>query len=399
MKPSIILSDAAVSGGHPAVSKEPPIKPAPAVVSPIRRVSSEAEEHPLLLRPLTVHSESIPSLSPPLYGTGHPASNGANMMASSPMENLKKPKRPLTAYHIYFQIEREFIIQNMAGDDADKSIHEGKILFDNVPKRYANIKLSPDWYFAPGKRAKRKHRKQHGKIGFLELSKVITSRWAKLAETDPDIKQFVSKLAQQENEEYKREMKEYRENLAMSMKVPFMNSTSGTIQQQPTAPQPQVHQHDATMPQYYHHHKAAPPRISSFPLYDEDRFVMTNPPPAQPPRHQEVDQRPTSETEYSSQQRTLQWGKPQPDDDFDHCISLLQSSTFVSPDSSHRSADSSSPFPLDPLNFWDDEHKSVDDTLEQPATKKQRVDDFIAHNYVDICDDDIMSMWKSTNSE
>ena len=167
---------------------------------------------------------------------------------------------------------------------------------------------------------------------------------------------------------------------------------------------PQVHQHDATMQQYdmnmmeCHHHQVTPPKISSFPLYDEDRFFMTNP-PAQPPRHQEVDQHPTSETEYSSQQRTLQWGKPQPDDDFDHCISLLQSSTFVSPDSSHRSEDtSSSPFPLDPLNFLD-EHKSVDDTLEQPATKKQRVDDFGAHNYVDICDDDIMSMWKSTNSE
>ena len=125
---------------------------------------------------------------------------------------------------------------------------------------------------------------------------------------------------------------------------------------------------------------------------------MTNPPPAQPPRHQEVDQHP-AETEYSSQQRTLLWGKPQPDDDFDHCISLLQSSTFVSPDHSHRSADTSSPLSLDPLNFLDEEHKSVDDMFEQPATKKQRVDDFGAHKYVDICDDDIMSMWKSTNSE
>ena len=83
-----------------------------------------------------------------------------------------------------------------------------------------------------------------------------------------------------------------------------------------------------------------------------------------------------------------------------HWSSTFFDSTFVSPDHSHRSADtSSSPFPFDPLNFLDDDCKGDDDTFEQPATKKQKVGDFGAHNYVDICDDDIMSMWKSTNSE
>jgi hypothetical protein len=123
----------------------------------------------------------------------------------------KKPMRPLTAYHIYFQIEREFIIQTLSGEDADKSIFEGKKCLDDVPERYRATKLSPDWYFGPGKRAKRKHRKQHGKIGFLELSRVISTRWAKLEETDPDIKQFVSKLAKQELEVYQREVEEYKE--------------------------------------------------------------------------------------------------------------------------------------------------------------------------------------------
>jgi hypothetical protein len=123
----------------------------------------------------------------------------------------RKPMRPLTAYHIYFQIEREFIIQSLAGEDADKSIHDGKIYQDNVPERYMSTKLSPDWYFGPGKRAKRKHRKQHGKIGFLELSRVISTRWAKLDETDPDIKQFVSVLAKQELQEYQREVEDYKE--------------------------------------------------------------------------------------------------------------------------------------------------------------------------------------------
>ena len=148
------------------------------VVSPVRI------EKPTRLRSLSLtgHLGSTSPLSPLPFGTDgtgtHSHPSNASEMVSSPRKNLmlKKPKRPLTAYHIFFQIEREFIIQTMAGEDADKSIHQGKIFFRDVPNRYINIKLSPDWYFGPGKRAKRKHRKQHGKIGFLELSRLITSR-------------------------------------------------------------------------------------------------------------------------------------------------------------------------------------------------------------------------------
>ena len=119
--------------------------------------------------------------------------------------------RPLTAYHIFFQIEREYIIQTAAGEDADKSIHDNKVYLDDVPLRYKNIKLLPDWYAGPGKRQKRKHRKQHGKIGFLELSRVISTRWAQLDNLDPETKAFVGKIAKSELNEYYREMKEYKE--------------------------------------------------------------------------------------------------------------------------------------------------------------------------------------------
>jgi len=154
--------------------------------------------------------------------------------------------RPLTAYHIYFQIEREFIIQTLSGEDADKSIFEGKNCLNNVPKRYINTKLSPDWYLGPGKRAKRKHRKQHGKIGFLELSRVISTRWAKLEETDPDIKQFVSKLAKQELEVYQREVEEYKE-LTKDI-APSAAPTKATVKKSKKRKQPEQVQQQKIVP-------------------------------------------------------------------------------------------------------------------------------------------------------
>jgi len=123
----------------------------------------------------------------------------------------QKPMRPLTAYHIFFQIERELIIQTSEGEISNKSSLDNKVYLDDVPQRYKSIRLLPDWYAGPGKRKKRKHRKQHGKIGFLELSRVISARWAQLAEIDPETKSFVQKIAQSEIEEYYRDMKRYKE--------------------------------------------------------------------------------------------------------------------------------------------------------------------------------------------
>jgi hypothetical protein len=56
-----------------------------------------------------------------------------------------KPMRPLTSYHMYFQLEREFILQGMDGDDSEKSMNDNKVYLDYVPERYRNIKLSPQW--------------------------------------------------------------------------------------------------------------------------------------------------------------------------------------------------------------------------------------------------------------
>ena len=127
----------------------------------------------------------------------------------------------------------------MDGDVADQSTMENKILHDDVPQRYKNIKLMPDWYAGPGKRKKRKHRKQHGKIGFLELSKIISSRWATLDKVDPETKSFVQKIAKSEVAEYYKEMNQYKElikDLPASLRPPKKTNKKRTQQQQQLLP-------------------------------------------------------------------------------------------------------------------------------------------------------------------
>jgi hypothetical protein len=109
-----------------------------------------------------------------------PASTATTVSPSKDMMKPIKPKRPLTAYYIYLQIEKEFIIQSIPGENANKSSDDDKVYLDYVPERYRQTKLSPDWY----KRKKRKHRKQHGKIGFKELTIMVASRWADLEKRD-----------------------------------------------------------------------------------------------------------------------------------------------------------------------------------------------------------------------
>jgi hypothetical protein len=99
----------------------------------------------------------------------------------------------------------------------------GKDIDEEMPSRYRFIHLNEDWHkSASGKRSnkskpKRKHRRVHGKIGFYELSNVIAKRWHKLEEVDTETKTFVTKVASQLLEVYKREMAAFKEIKAQSM--------------------------------------------------------------------------------------------------------------------------------------------------------------------------------------
>ena len=136
-----------------------------------------------------------------------------------------KPIRPLTAYHLFFQLEREYLIQNIKAPNDTPTVEDddrplGIDIDPDMPARYQNIHLTPVWYAsASGKRIKTKesekkkhHKKVHGKISFHELSKRVTTRWKTLGIDDNETMVYCTKIAKREMDLYREKMKQYKEN-------------------------------------------------------------------------------------------------------------------------------------------------------------------------------------------
>lgn len=111
---------------------------------------------------------------------------------------LLAPAHPYTEYNIFFQLEREYILQVLFQVeptvelnrvfDPSNAMYEGP----RMPSRYCMLVLSDDWY-VPGKnrRRKRKHTKTHGKISFCDLSKSIAQAWSN---TSAEIREYCENL-------------------------------------------------------------------------------------------------------------------------------------------------------------------------------------------------------------
>jgi hypothetical protein len=98
-----------------------------------------------------------------------------------------KPKRPLSAYNIFFQHEREKIVSNAP----------------DIPVTLESLKIDPR---RPPK--KRRHRKSHGKIGFADLTRRIAERWKSI---DPESRSVFEACAAGEKQRYKEEIKDWKE--------------------------------------------------------------------------------------------------------------------------------------------------------------------------------------------
>jgi len=125
------------------------------------------------------------AMPPPNYNAASTATNAA----IKPMgynKLLGKPKRPLSAYNIFFQHEREKIVTNAP----------------DTPVTLESLKID-----STRKLKKRRHRKSHGKIGFADLARKIAEKWKTL---DKESRSVFEACALKEKARYQKEISEWK---------------------------------------------------------------------------------------------------------------------------------------------------------------------------------------------
>lgn len=104
-----------------------------------------------------------------------------------------KPMRPLSAYNMFFQNQRERIV---AGNSEDATAEE---IEASVTKLLQSKTRGPK---------KRQDRKSHGQISFGDLARTIAAKWKAI---DPAMKAIYNKFAEKEKIRYKKEVMIWKE--------------------------------------------------------------------------------------------------------------------------------------------------------------------------------------------
>jgi hypothetical protein len=116
------------------------------------------------------------------------------------------PRRPLSAYNLFFSEERERILKEIEGKEKgeteegdEEKEKEAEKTEDEKPKAL----LRP---LIPSQKKRRPHRKTHGKISFQELARMVGDRWKNLPEEE---RKYYQDLAKEDMQRQKQAMEEY----------------------------------------------------------------------------------------------------------------------------------------------------------------------------------------------
>lgn len=124
------------------------------------------------------------------------SNNKATSKRGSKKKVKGKPKRPLSAYNLFFKDERERILNSLPGKEG-KSEEEDDSKIHAKPEEDEKDPQGADPKGGKGKKT------PHGKIGFESLAKLIGKRWQELDSAEVD---KYKKLADEDAKRYKLEM-------------------------------------------------------------------------------------------------------------------------------------------------------------------------------------------------
>jgi HMG (high mobility group) box len=151
---------------------------------------------------------------------------------SSRKAHMDKPRRPLSAYNIFFQLQRERILNDEA-DSSDTTTGftdaDCERIVSNVSRQRISSSdgsgaggSSVDPAAAAAAALKRKHRKSHGKIGFAELARTIAAKWKNV---DPEMKERFEKYSTTDKKRYRTDIDAYNKYM-MSVQASLAKSNN-----------------------------------------------------------------------------------------------------------------------------------------------------------------------------
>mmetsp|Transcript_25307 Transcript_25307/g.59243 ORF Transcript_25307/g.59243 Transcript_25307/m.59243 type:complete len:284 (-) Transcript_25307:7-858(-) len=145
-------------------------------------------------RDITVDTASRPTDNK--SGAVNPSADSSNADPKK-KRSWKKPKdkpmRPLSAYNMFFQNQRERIVAGKTGDPTPEEIHQ------SIIKMLTSKTRGPK---------RRQDRISHGQISFGDLARTIAAKWKAI---NPKLKAIYNHYAAQEKVRYKKEVVIWKE--------------------------------------------------------------------------------------------------------------------------------------------------------------------------------------------